>query len=350
MLIYLILIISIIVCGIIFEKKNKRLYSIIMVILFTVISGLRYYSIGNDTSTYFYGFKTILRYGIEAFSISRYEKGYILLNLIIGNFTDNFTIMLTVCALITNIFICNFIRKNSKCMCVSFLLFFFCRFFFSEMNIVRQYIAIGILLYSIKYIENKKLLKYLGCVCIATAFHYSAIFMILIYYLYDIKLNGKKIAGMSLITLIVNYVFYSILVKLTSLLGIYQGYVSEFYGSNKIGSIIAFIMYLVVYTFLSCITKYKKIAPKDNFFYNCSFVLVLVSFLAIRMSVLSRITEYLSILMIVQIPNFIGYIKNVKKRVLLYFVVVVCFSVYCYSILYLRPNWNNVYPYKFFWQ
>ena len=350
MLIYIILIILTIIFGMIFEKNNKKLYSIIMIILFTLIAGLRNYTIGNDTQPYFHSFNNFLVYGYDSFSISRFEKGYILLNLIVGIFTDNFTIMLTICALIINIFICNFIRKNSKSMCMSFLLFFFCRFFFSEMNIVRQYIALGIFLYSIKYIENKRMLKYLLYICIAAAFHYSVIFMIPLYYLYDIKLDKKKIIYMSLITLLVNYVFYDILMKLTNVLGIYQGYVTEFYGSNKIGSIIVFFMYFIVYIFLLYITKHKKVMKKDNFLYNCSFILVLVSFLAIKLSVLSRITEYLSILMIVQIPNFIGYIESPKKRLVLYMGVIFCFICYCVVITYFRPNWNNIYPYKFYWQ
>lgn len=350
MIIYAILIISIIVFGVIFEKSNKKLYSIIMLVEFTLISGLRHYLIGNDTITYFYGFKSILKYGYKAFSISRYEKGYILLNIIIGKIIDNYTIFLIICAFITNYFIFKFIRKYSQNMCISFLLFFLCRFFFSEMNIVRQYIAIGIFLYSIKYIETRKIAKYLICIGIAMLFHYSIIFMMPLYYIYDAKFDRKKMIWMSLITIVVNGLFYGILIKITGLLGIYQEYINKFYGSNKLGSIIDFVMHLVIFIFLLCIYKNNKINKKDTFFYNCSFVLVLVSFLSIRLSVLNRITEYLSILMIVQLPNFISYLTNSKKKLLINILIILCFGIYCFVITYFRPNWNNIYPYKFYWQ
>lgn len=351
MIVYVILIVAILIFGMLFEKNNKKVYSIIMMILFTLIAGLRHYTIGNDTIPYLNGFNNILISGYNAFSTSRFEKGYILLNLIIGKFTNNFTVMLIICSLIINIFICNFIRSNSKSMCISFLLFFFCRFFFSEMNIVRQYIALGIFLYSFKYIENRKMLKYLICNFIAITFHYSAIFLIPIYYIYNMKLDRKKIFFLSTIALIVNYLFYGILVKVTILLGKYQNYVNEFYNSNKAGSIIAFIMYSVIFIFLlEILKKNKEVTKRDNFFYNCSFILVLVSFLSIRLSILSRVTEYLSILMIVQIPNFIKYIRSAKKRLILYIIVIFCFMIYCSVITYFRPNWNNIFPYRFYWQ
>lgn len=350
MIVYVILLVSIIVFGIIFGKTNKKLYSIIMFIEFTFISGLRHYLIGTDTITYFYVFRSVLEYGYKIFNISRYEKGYILLNILVGKIVNNYTFFLCVCAFITNYFIFKFIRKYSENICVSFLLFFFCRFFFSEMNIIRQYIAIGIFLYSFKYIETRKFVKYLICIGIAMLFHYSVIFMIPVYYIYDIKLDVKKIIWMSLVTLIINMMFYSILIKITGVLGIYQEYIDKFYGSNKVGSMITFFMHFVIFIFLLYLSKNKEITKRDNFLYNCSFILILISFLSIRLSVLNRIIEYLSILMIVQIPNFIKYVTTSKKRFVLYIFVIICFMIYCSVITYFRPNWNTVYPYKFFWQ
>lgn len=350
MIVYVILIISILIFGMLFQKNNKKVYSIIMMILFTLIAGLRHYTIGNDTANYVDFYSKIHWYEMEIFDISRFEKGYIALNLLIAKTNLSYTFFLLVCAAITNFFVCRFIRENSKNMCISFLLFVLCLFFFQEMNIIRQFLAMAIFLFSLKYIKERKLIKYIICILLAGMMHNSAFMMIPLYFLYGFKLNIKNISIIVFITLITYMFFHKILVNVTMILGLYQGYVESMYGSDKLGNVISFLMYLCIFIFLYIVSKNKDKTLFDEFMLLCVFILAILNFLAIKISVFTRVAMYLSVLITIAIPNFIeNYIKTSDKKVM-YFCILICFSIYCFVILYFRPNWNYVVPYEFFWR
>ena len=75
-----------------------------------------------------------------------------------------------------------------------------------------------------------------------------------------------------------------------------------------------------------------------------------LSFLAIRISVLSRIIAYFSIFSIVAIPEFLTFIENKKKRVVIELLIILLYVAYFVTISICRPEWNSVIPYRFFWQ
>lgn len=80
MSIYILLLIIIFILGVKLEKKNKKLYSAIVCILFTIIASLRSYNVGNDTNNYISLFRKILNmteiYGFEIFKVSRFENRF----------------------------------------------------------------------------------------------------------------------------------------------------------------------------------------------------------------------------------------------------------------------------------
>lgn len=349
MYVYILMVLLIIIFGHLFEKKNKKLYSLLIFILFTLVAGLRYYSVGTDTYTYLHFFDLVIEYQKSIFSISRYERGFITLVFLLLKIKNNYTFVLFIISGIINYFICNFIRKNSKNMCLSFLLFFLLRYFFSEMNIIREFISIGIFLYSTRYIENRKIIPYLICIFVAFLFHKSALVLVPFYFFNNINFTNKKKIVAFVCTLIFTiFLLYPILIFFTSKLGIYAGYV-EFFGSNKAGSILEFLVYLSSYLFVGLI-NYLDESQENNLFDNLFYISVLCYLVSIKMSVFSRIANYFSIFSIVCIPNTLSRIKNRKAVYFLKVVLLVCFAIYCIVISYYRPSWNSEYPYLFFWE
>lgn len=83
------------------------------------------------------------------------------------------------------------IFENSKNKFESILIFI-TLFYLDSLSIIRQWLAIAIILYGFKFIKNKLFFKYLICVITATLCHSSAIVSILIYFIYNyipVKLN-----------------------------------------------------------------------------------------------------------------------------------------------------------------
>lgn len=83
------------------------------------------------------------------------------------------------------------VKRDSKFVWFSILLFISIYFILGEMIQIRQAVAISLVMFSIKYIYDKSLKKYLITTIAAVLFHYSAIIMLPLYYLSPTRNNPK---------------------------------------------------------------------------------------------------------------------------------------------------------------
>lgn len=358
---YLLLVLLVILCFLTkSENKTRKKTAVVMiVILLTVLAGLRHYTIGNDTVIYMNSFNRITSYGVEVFDSSHFELGYNYLVLFVTSLGISFNGFLFIVSLIMNIGVGVFIYKYSKQPMFSFILFILLRLFFCEMNIVREFLAITIFLGSMRFIEERKFIKFLLMVIFASFFHSSAMFTIIIYFLYNLKLTPIKKLSFAAITAVVCIFLYNILTYVTQTLGIYEGYVDDYFGSNKLASIIMAIISVVVYLFFRIIQrkyldKEKLLDEKQKqrliFLGNILFFSIIFNIIAIRISIFNRLSLYYQIFNIIAIPKVIQLIPDSKKRLLWYVIIFVCFLAYFLTVLYLRPEWNMVNPYRFYWE
>lgn len=354
---YLLIVFISLVFALLTNEKNKKYWIAIIMILLSLLSGLRHYSIGNDTYNYYRNFFSIAYYGFDFLKTSRFEIGYSFIVYIVTLLTNNFNVFLLLTSLLVNIAIGTFIYKYSKNPMFSIILFIFLRLFFSEMNILREFLSLTIFLFSIKYIENRNLFKYTILLFIGYLIHNSIIFAFPIYFLYDVKLNSNKKRVAIILTAIVYLFLYRIVTYIANILGIYSNYIDKYYNSNKLGSILSLAVSLTIYLFCWYISK-KYITKKPDemekkrhdFYNNISFILLMINVLVVKISVLSRIELYYEIFYLLLIPNTINAIKESKKRLIWYIIIFLSFFLYFILITYLRPNWNMVIPYRFFWQ
>ncbi len=358
---YMLLLLLIMLCF--FVKNNnktqKKVAIAIIVVLLTLLAGLRHYTIGNDTTVYLNNYNQITIYGSDLFDSSHFEIGYNYLVLFATSLGLSFNAFLLIISLMMNIGVGVFIYKYSKQPMFSFILFILLRLFFCEINIMREFLALTIFLSSIRFIEKRNFIKFLLVVVLASLFHSSALFAIIIYFLYNLKLTPIKKLSFATATVVVYAFLYNILTYITQTLGIYERYVDDYYGSNRLASIVLAIISIVVYLFFKIIQKKhldkEKMLDKIQehrltFYSNILFFSIIFSIIAIRISVFSRLSLYYQIFNIIAIPNVIRLIPNPKKRALWYIIVFVCFFIYFITVLYLRPNWNMVNPYRFYWE
>ena len=191
MIVYVLLLVAIVV-GYLLFRKNKKLYVVSICLLLSLVSGLRHSSIGNDTATYLRTHNAVAEKGLDVMDISRIEPGYILLYFASTKVSKDFNFFLFAVALITNAGVAFLIIKFSKNPLVSLLLFVLFRFYFDEMNIMRQFLSMSIVFYGVEYAKRKKLTKYIMVIILATTFHYSALFALSIYFLLGKTLIKKQ--------------------------------------------------------------------------------------------------------------------------------------------------------------
>lgn len=321
---------------------NKKIYLFFVMLAFFIVSGFRDFSIGVDTKQFTNAFNLIVE-GRD----TRYELGFVYLCKIIGFFTSDAGILLIFVSALGSITIGSLIYKESSNVLLSVLLFMFLNFYFLSMNMMRQWIALCIVLlgYEICLTQDKYLPFLIICI-FATFFHKTALCCVL---LILVRLF-KKYHYSDLFLLVVSslsaifFVFSSKLLPL--ILGIF-GYKEYLMSKFTSGSDIAGILLFAVSFLLMVITYYyghvKDEENKEYFLIIC--LAVIIFSLGIRISIFERIANYFYVFTIFRFPSVLSSIKIKSNEIIIKYSAVILFFVYWIVICLYRPEWYGVIPY-----
>lgn len=252
------------------------------------------------------------------------------------------------------------IKKYSSDHWLSIFLFFTLGFYQTSLNLTPSAISSLIALNGLEYIRKKKMLPYVGCILLASVFHYSAFLFLPLYFCDYLKLTAKRFWGILLGTFAVVTMAFSILVSYLYYIvpERYQGYLK---GNIQKEQILVYVVQLFLISY--CIWKEKEdeLFWKKNQNYLWFFLAESVSyFLAMYASSgFSRISFLLSPLLVITIPrllqkdrigkNGVGNtdigngILKIDKRALL--IVGYCIFVYLARIT--INNIGTTMPYRF---
>lgn len=301
--------------------KNRFLW-ILSLLTVSLFSGLRYF-VGIDYESYTFIFASI--------ADSKTEPAFRLINLIVLFLGLNVQFVFLISASITFGLFYKGIKKNSDNLFLSVFLLFFCGFFIESLNIIRQYIAIAIFFYGIKYIINRNFLKYAFCILLASCFHYSAVLLILAYFILNINI-GKLWYPILCFAYLLPFIL-----PIQAIFGLIPGYDvyfssgngsnTEANGSAELG--IGFLSKLLIG--FSCLFYYDRIvslSKESKLYLNGFFLyLFLLSFFRDFM-VMVRLGYYFNVFLVLLIPKFFQ-IFDKNARIVLY----VLFLLYGFALL-----------------
>lgn len=161
--------------------STKMVENVTFLIAFLIICvpGMIRYNVGIDYRTYSLGqipdvlaneqvnlellFKLLIKFGYWLTGGTSYQVIFALMNFII------------------DFFIFKYIKVQSKNLPLSLLIFMFGGFFAFSLSGMRQSIGVSIALYSIKYIYQKKPIRFVILILLASLFHTSALIFVLFY-------------------------------------------------------------------------------------------------------------------------------------------------------------------------
>lgn len=202
MIIYIILFFIPIVLYFYYKDNNKKSYKLFLIffIVLALFVGLGDMLGGYDRYIYGELFDNLadqLRIGIPTTSSRLYfayhsEFAYVGLNWVIAHLTRNryiFIFLYTIC--MYAVILCNF-RKYAKSYSLASVLFMAMVFFFS-FTYLRQMFAAAIIGLSIKYIIERKFLKFCAILLVAFSFHNSAIVFFPMYFIANKKYSKTHI-------------------------------------------------------------------------------------------------------------------------------------------------------------
>ncbi|MBE6151814.1 MAG: EpsG family protein [Firmicutes bacterium] len=162
--------------------KTKKMLIIISFSILFIVSGFRY-CVGTDFDNYaswFFQINTLKDIHISSF-------GFDVLILLIKLFTNNSQWLFIITSFIILLLIYKAILNEKDDYDLILYLFITLIFYCSSFNGIRQWIAIAILMNSLKFIREKNFYKYLICVLAASLFHITALNTIILYFLLNLK-------------------------------------------------------------------------------------------------------------------------------------------------------------------
>src|SRR5690554_4683046 len=171
------------------NKIIRRVCVLFVIALPSLLFAFRY-GIGTDYFAYVSNFQKLQTIGIHAVRF-KFEWVYILINLIVGKLNGSIEMVFLITSIIMMSFIYYAARHYAKYLSVGAAIFSYMMLYYQmSFNIVRQSVAMAICLYCIKYIHDRKFLKFSFFVLIASGFHISALLLFPFYFFY--KILGEK--------------------------------------------------------------------------------------------------------------------------------------------------------------
>lgn len=369
MVLYVLISIFFIIC-MIYEKSvlkitYRKLWAIFLIAPLFIMNAFKDVTVGSDTSVYSSLYNIFTQESLFTGRNFSMEIGYRSINKILGLLNIDFFGFQIIYSLFIFFILFQFVVKYSKN--ISFSIFFFVTFrvFFFSMTGIRQMIAISIVLYSIKYIENKKPVKYIMSVILASLFHVSAIISVFLYLLpfKRFKLNFISLLKISIISLVVSIgtgyfidIFISIFPKYNVYLYRMETYDGIFVYIQT-GVILS--LFLVGLVFNRKTSQYKRLDNINNQLYpinnidvislNAIIIGYILSVFSLNIDIANRLSNYFTIYFMIYLPNSIENIKNPKLKILVYYILNISLLIYFVLIMLYRPKWDGVIPYQFIW-
>lgn len=353
-IIYLLIIIIAIYVYKLFDKKSKKiqLIDILMIVALIIITGIRF-DVGSDYTTYLDQFKNldIKQVAIRDIFQDNYQFGFDLLSYILKIVTTNDYIIFWAVSLIIYPLLIVYMRKNTEIVWFAFGVFILMGFFDVSMNILKQQIAMVLILFSYEYLIDKKYLKFVLLVGLAGVFHVTSLFAALLLVISRyIKPSYKNLLLSILIGTVGLFTYKYILSNLfryNTVFSVYKNYIL-FQDSGildrdyRVYSIVGYVFVFIILTFiiLSKKNNLKSILDKKYNMISLLFIGIIINIIAIDYWVLNRISLYMYQFIIVILPAYLKVKMNKKERLINSCLIV--FIIFGWFFIFIAFGGNNL--------
>lgn len=298
------------------SKKSKTVLRVIAVLPLLIISAIRY-NVGTDYDKRYVQDYINLSNGID---VSNLEIGFKAIDYICLLFTKETFLLFIVTSIIILSIIFEVIYKKSTNKVLSIVIFFFGGYFFGTLNLVRQYIAVVLIMLGYQFLtsENKKK-AYIGfiiCAILAFLMHSSSIICFAILFFNKKNLVSIKwVIPVSIFVLILNQNIMKILTPIIENTRFNVYLIGKFAGGEL--SLLTIIENFAVYIFMYSIYYYykknnKNIEKEGITYLNIQGLALLCTVAGVIHMQFLRIAIYFWIFQILSIPYYLEYVPYEK--------------------------------------
>lgn len=353
-----------------FKKWSRRLIIFLAILIPSLLAGLRSYEIGGDTADYgVFWFNEATKYDnwlefikhAKGYSI---DYGYATVNYIASLFGNDAHIFLFIHCFF-ELLLFYYAVKPYCCkgaLSLSFMIYFLL-YYNDSLNNLRQFPAILIILFSYRFIRDKKLIPFLFCVALASTFHITAVFALVLYpisWLAETKYSKMNLILISLL-IIVACVSFEQIFNLLGLVGLnlsrYEHYLYDAESGGKYVRLFLFGAIWLLYILNK--DKYKKylnnLGQTNTFLFFSTISLSFTSLMFLGMSnFIIRLSYYFDFFLLIYLPGIIQmkgtvYCKDGHIKITINFFAVTTLLFVYWIFTYAIRNGASTIPYKFYW-
>lgn len=320
----------------IYSKNKKIVWYLLLVFPLILVSSIRL-DIGTDYSNYEYTF-------YRTWGNGHLEFIYIWLQNLVRYVFGDYKWMIAITSIIFVLVICRAIVINSCNYALSIFLLLTGTFYFESMSHIRFMIGVAFVLFSYRYIKEKKFWLFLIIIFIAAGFHKACILASVMYFLYNPKIKWYFILLISVI-MIGLIRFIPVIIEVIPFFLNYKIYFTDTdEGAVFLGGLL--IINAIIFAFYIFLIKIYKINGEEvNIFLNAEIIACTVALFSSLIPLAGRVATLFEAFLIISLPYMIEAIPKSKDKVIIKLIVVTTFFLYCLYSIVLQKGFG-VWPYQ----
>lgn len=333
-------------------KNAKSTYIFVLFLFFILVSGIKAPSVGGDLNHYLPSYESFGKQSWEDLFTFRTKYGYVfaILCKIAYTIDSSRQSFLFVTSIFSLIFVADFIKKYSPIPWLSIYIYVTMAFYTNTFNSVRSSIALGVGLYMMKYIINRNFIKFFICYVIALEIHQTFFPFILLYPLFAKQISVRYILICISISFLISQA--STYVSFISVLAfVYDSGSYLDTGDSYTGGYSLFFLLSAMSLGFYIINR-RKMTKELQLFIHCLIMASCIQAFATYYTVLTRVSMFFYITLIVLFPITLLNIGHARLRKLGYTITVILFFVYFQKFVmtplsdYGDSNSQRTLPYK----
>lgn len=331
-------------------NTHNRLVKLFFVIIPPVFLATFRYNIGYDYGSYIDAYNNALNMTYGSI-FAGYEIGDPIAYYLIVKFATVFNservylMILSILALAPGV---SYILREWDDMVIQPMIIFIYMFsiFIFSLSACKQGIALSFLVFSLKYVYDRKPIKFALCVAVAFLFHSTAIVFLLVYFFLN---NVGDLSTLKKILIVIGCLF--VIMNLQWVLGFvmggrYESYAIDFVeGRNR-----TFWLYtLITFLFLLLRTEFIAIDKRNELLIMMMVVGTICQYLGFSNAFAKRIGEYFLMAQVFLIPQYIYIFTENSKRLTNILIVIYIVAIFLIANRTAASGMGFV-PYQFkFW-
>ncbi len=271
-----------------------------------------------------------------------FEPGYLVFNSLVRVITSNAFVYFFIAAFVSYLLMAKSIYRYPYFLFALFILF--AKFFIVGFVYTRQFLAMGVVWWSLRYLYRGQALRFALMTILAATIHISAAMVLPLAFIYKRRFSGAFLSVIFAVCLVLG---------VTPLMKILMGFVGELFmitklsiysGSEQAAFHLPYFVETSVFAFL--VLRFRRILYSEKLYAimtNFLIMYIVYSFLMLREATAIRFVWYCAISYIVIIPYIVS--NYIRPRLLAVFLALLYFSFMFFRDVVVRDH-GNFLPYK----